>query len=56
VDDTEQYRHVYQVKIGDRFAARENSADSGDISRAWENIGKNVISLAECGSSISHGM
>jgi hypothetical protein len=35
VDDTEQYTHVYEVKIGDRFAALENSDDSGDISRAW---------------------
>jgi hypothetical protein len=54
VDDTEQYTHVYEVKIGDRFAALENSDDSRDISRAWENVRKNVKSLAECGSSISH--
>lgn len=54
VDDTEQYIHVYQVKIGDRFAAYENSDYSGEINRAWENIRNNVKSLAECGSSISH--
>jgi hypothetical protein len=38
VDDTEEYTHVYRIKIGDRFAALENSDDSGDISRTWENI------------------
>jgi len=53
-EDTEQCRHVYQVNIGESFAALENSDDNGDISRAWENIRKNVKSLAECGSSISH--
>jgi hypothetical protein len=30
------------IKISNRFAALENLNDSEDISRAWENIKKNI--------------
>jgi uncharacterized FlaG/YvyC family protein len=31
-----------QVTIRNKFAALENLEDSGDINRAWDNIGENI--------------
>jgi hypothetical protein len=31
-------KEQYQVTIRNKFAALENLEDSGDISRAWDNI------------------
>jgi len=37
----------YQIRIPNRFAPLENSNDSKDINRAWENIKENIVSSAE---------
>jgi len=34
-------RKQYQIKISNRFAALQNSNDSKDINRAWENVEDN---------------
>jgi hypothetical protein len=33
---------MYQVKISNRFSALENSDDGWNISRAWENVRKDM--------------
>jgi hypothetical protein len=39
----------YQVTITNKFAALENSQDSGEINRTWDNIRENIkISSQEC--------
>jgi hypothetical protein len=38
-----EVRRQYQIEKTNRFAALENSSDSEDINRAWENI-KELIS------------
>jgi hypothetical protein len=35
-------KEQYQVTIRNKFAALENLEDSGDISRAWDNIRENI--------------
>jgi hypothetical protein len=37
----------YQTEISNRFAALENSNDSEDINRAWENIKENIKTSAK---------
>ena len=39
-----EVRKQYQIKISNQFAALENSNDSEDINRAWENIKENIKS------------
>jgi DNA repair ATPase RecN len=35
-------KEQYQVTIRNKFATLENSKDSGDINRAWNNIRENI--------------
>jgi hypothetical protein len=35
-------RQQYQIKVSNTFAALQNSSDTQDINRAWENIKKNI--------------
>jgi hypothetical protein len=35
-------RKQYQVEMSERFAALENSDDSEDINKAWEDFKKNI--------------
>jgi hypothetical protein len=41
-----EIRKRYEVKISNRFAALENSSNSEDINRAWENIKGNINTSA----------
>jgi hypothetical protein len=40
-------KEQYLVAIRNKFAAQENLEDSGDISRAWDNIRENINILAQ---------
>jgi hypothetical protein len=42
-----EVRKQYQIEISNRFAATENLSDGEDIYRAWENITKNIKTLAK---------
>jgi uncharacterized FlaG/YvyC family protein len=35
-------KEQYQDTIRNKFAVQENLEDSGDINRAWDNIGENI--------------
>jgi hypothetical protein len=45
--DEGDVKEQYQATIRKKFAALENSEDSGDINRAWDNIKENIKILAE---------
>jgi hypothetical protein len=40
-------KEQYQVTIRNKFAALENSEDSGDINGAWDNIRENIKTSAQ---------
>jgi hypothetical protein len=40
-------KEQYQVTIRNKFAALENSEDSGDINDAWDNIRENIKTSAQ---------
>jgi len=42
-----EVRKHYQIETSNRFAALENSSDSEDINRAWENIKANIKTSAK---------
>jgi hypothetical protein len=37
-----EIRREYQIEISNRFAAMENSNNSEDVNKAWENIELNI--------------
>ena len=41
-----EVRKQYKIEISDRLAEMENLSCSEDINRAWENITKNIKTLA----------
>jgi predicted metallo-beta-lactamase superfamily hydrolase len=46
LNDAEVKKHC-QVKITNRFAAKENFDDNVDMNRAWENIRENIKTSAK---------
>jgi hypothetical protein len=51
--DKGNVKEQYQVTIRNKFAALENLEDSGDISRAWNNIRENIKISAQ--ESLGYG-